>query len=165
MKANWYLEIFKALGEKKVRYVLVGGVALNLHGIPRMTSDMDIVLQLDSENVKMFIEEIRALGFKPRAPIDPELLADPVKRSEWIAKRNMIVFSFVNPSVPYQAVDVFIKDPIPFSDLWRDRKKMRIDGVNIPLVSIEHLIEIKKRSNRLQDISDVEALERLKGEV
>ncbi len=45
----FYLEVFRALEEHKVRYLLVGGLAMNLHGVPRMTMDIDLVIALDTK--------------------------------------------------------------------------------------------------------------------
>src|SRR5713101_1184841 len=47
----FYIELFRALEEEKVRYLLVGGLAVNLHGIARFTADVDIMLALDAENL------------------------------------------------------------------------------------------------------------------
>lgn len=50
----FYLEVFRALEEHKVRYLLVGGLAMNLHGVPRMTMDIDLVIALDTKNLERF---------------------------------------------------------------------------------------------------------------
>jgi len=58
----FYLELFRALDREKVRYLVVGGVAVNLHGIGRLTVDVDVMLALDSENLGRFVAVIRPGG-------------------------------------------------------------------------------------------------------
>jgi hypothetical protein len=48
----FYVELFRALERAQVRYLLVGGVAVNLHGAERLTMDVDIMLALDPENLR-----------------------------------------------------------------------------------------------------------------
>jgi hypothetical protein len=50
-----YLAIFKRLNEKKIKYIVVGGIAVNLYGIPRMTYDLDLLLDLEDENLRRFL--------------------------------------------------------------------------------------------------------------
>ena len=47
---------FRELEASKVRYLLVGGLAMNLHGVPRMTMDVDIILAMDEPNLQAFFE-------------------------------------------------------------------------------------------------------------
>ena len=65
----FYLEVFRALEEHKVRYLLVGGLAMNLHGVPRMTMDIDLVIALDIKNLEGFIGAAVSLQLKPVLPI------------------------------------------------------------------------------------------------
>ncbi len=70
----FYLDLFRCLHEHRVRYFLVGGLAMNLHGVPRMTMDVDIVLALDDANVDTFITCAQKLGLEPQAPVPLEAL-------------------------------------------------------------------------------------------
>jgi hypothetical protein len=47
----FYLDLFRCLHEHDVRYLLVGGLAMNLHGVPRMTMDVDLILAMDDANL------------------------------------------------------------------------------------------------------------------
>lgn len=64
----FYLDLFRALEAKQVRYLLVGGVAMNLHGVPRMTMDVDIVLAMDEPNLRAFLGAANDLGLEPLRP-------------------------------------------------------------------------------------------------
>ena len=72
----FYLDLLRCLHEHRVRYLLVGGLAMNLHGVPRMTMDVDIVLALDDANLDAFFACARQLGLKPQAPVPLEALKD-----------------------------------------------------------------------------------------
>ena len=75
-----YRDIFKALDRGKVRYLVAGGVALNLHQIIRSTMDLDLIVHLQTDNVVKFISVMRKLGYLPRVPVNPEDLSDKKKR-------------------------------------------------------------------------------------
>jgi hypothetical protein len=74
--------IFAALGKRKVRYLIVGGVAVVLHGIPRFTADIDLVLALDKANVLAALDALAGLGYWPRAPVPLLDFADPALRRD-----------------------------------------------------------------------------------
>jgi hypothetical protein len=79
---TFYEELLRALAAAEVRYVLVGGVAVILHGVPRTTADVDLVLDLEVDNVRRFIDAVGALGYVPRAPVPAIQLADPEARAD-----------------------------------------------------------------------------------
>ncbi len=54
----FYLELFRKLQQRHVRYLVAGGLAMNLHGVPRMTMDVDLVLAFDHENLSAFIARL-----------------------------------------------------------------------------------------------------------
>jgi len=159
--AMYYLDIFKALSKHKVRYLVAGGVAMNLHGIPRMTADLDIMLDLSRANLGRFIKALGELGYKPKAPVDIRDLLDPAKRKLWSDTKNMVVFTLLNPALPYQELDVFIKNPLEFGGAYKKRTKCRAGGLFIPVVSIDDLIVMKEAAGRKQDKSDIPALKKL----
>lgn len=64
----FYLDLFRCLHARNVRYVLAGGLAMNLHGVPRMTMDVDLVIALDDANVDAFLQCARDLALKPDNP-------------------------------------------------------------------------------------------------
>ena len=50
-----YLELFSKLEQFKVRYLICGGLAVNIYGIPRMTADIDLLLDFTEKNVTDFL--------------------------------------------------------------------------------------------------------------
>jgi hypothetical protein len=162
----FYVDLFRALQEADIRYLVVGGLAMNLHGIPRMTADIDIFLSLDEANVRKFLNVAISLDLVPAVPVPPESLADPEERRRWRDEKNMIVLSFRSRSHPAVPVDVFIEEPLPFEQAWSRRKRVGTeDGkLEISVASIRDMIAMKEKAGRLQDRSDLEILRRQAGE-
>lgn len=165
MKGPIYSALFQALNREKVRYLVAGGVAVNLHGVPRFTQDLDLVVDLEAKNLVSFVRVVSRLGYRPRVAADPLELADSKRRREWWIRKNMRVFSFYHPRRPLELVDVFIRIPIPYPRLERDQVRARDGTLTVPLISISHLIRFKTGTNRKQDQSDIDdlrALERIR---
>lgn len=157
----FYLELFKALEQHKIRYMLVGGLAMNLHGVPRSTMDVDIVLALDPENLKAFLDMAGDLKLKPVAPISLEGLLDPAQRRTWLKEKNMLVLALRPPDIKGPTVDVLIDPPLDIEAALKRAVRREVSKVNISLISIEDLIRLKEKSGRAQDLSDIEHLRRL----
>jgi hypothetical protein len=161
----FYLDLFRALREAGVRYLVTGGVAMNLHGVPRMTADIDLFVDLEETNAGSFLTVMKSLAFSPAVPVPPEGLADPAERSRWRSEKNMVVLTFTCPQRPAVAIDVFVVEPLPFEATYLRRKTVYAEQgtLEIPVVGEDDLIAMKARSGRLQDLSDIEALRRKSG--
>ena len=92
-----YLEIFDRLNKEKIRYIVVGGIAVNFYGIPRMTYDIDLLVYLEDKNLKRFLKLMKRWNFKPKVPVDIMDFADSKKRKSWIKNKHMKAFNLVNP--------------------------------------------------------------------
>jgi hypothetical protein len=162
----FYIDLFRTLQESNVRYLVVEGVAMNLHGIPRSTADIDLFVGLEERNIRNFLSAMNSMGFAPAVPVPPEALADAAVRLRWKEEKNMLVLSFRSPSRPAVPIDVFIYEPIPFEEAYTRRKRFHAaeSGVEITAASEADLILMKERAGRQQDLSDVEALRRKMGE-
>ena len=153
-----YKEIFNELNKLEIDYLVVGGLAVNLFGVPRLTYDIDLMIHLESENIKKLVSKLTQWGYKPKVPIDPFEIADEVKRNLWISNKGLKAFNFYSEHLPVGDIDIIIDSPIPYRDLKERAVKIQIQDVTIPVVSIQDLIELKLRSGRKQDLSDVEYL-------
>ncbi len=89
-----------------MRFRVVGGVAVVLHGHPRFTADLDLVLDLDVANVTRALDVLAAKGFRPRPPVPIADFADPEKRRSWIDEKGLMVFSRWRPAAPGSASSV-----------------------------------------------------------
>ncbi len=153
--------MFAEFNRRGVRYVLVGGLAVVLHGHARLTMDADIVVALDEENATKAVDALLALGFVPRSPVDAHSFALESQRKKWIEEKNMLVFSMVDPTNPFFAVDLFVDPPLAYAELASSAETRDLDGVPITICSKRDLIRMKRISGRREDLADVEALEGL----
>lgn len=152
--------IFEVLAQHDVRYVVVGGVAVVLHGHARVTGDLDIAVDLAPEEAGKAIEALLELGLRPSVPVDPRDFADPAVRSSWVAEKRMQVFSMRDPNDPLRQVDLFAED-VGFEGLWERSVRVRVGSVHVRVASIPDLIEMKRTAGRTQDLADIEALQHI----
>lgn len=151
--------LFKALNDRGVRYVVVGGLAVVLHGHPRMTVDVDLVVDLDEEQAGRAIDTLVAMGLRARVPVNPREFADRSVREGWVRDRGMQVFSMFDPSNPMRVVDLFVNHPVPFEGLWSRAEEFDLGGTTVRVASIPDLIQLKRLAGRPQDLVDVQQLE------
>jgi len=154
--------LLTTLSEAGIRYVVVGGVAVVLHGYLRATADLDLVIGLDQPNVDAAIRTFSHLGLHPRAPVPLHAFADANQRKRWIDEKNLQVFSLWHPAMPGFEVDIFVEPPMPFEELFGRASRATIGNAEVPIAAIDDLIEIKRAAGRPRDVEDIEALLRLK---
>ena len=150
--------VLAALSDAGVRHVVVGGVAVVLHGHPRLTADIDIALDLSIGAPEKAVRALAALGLVPLLPIPIEDFADAEKRSAWVRDRNLKVFSLWDPNNPLLHVDLFAEEPMPFDQLWERSVEMVLGDAVIHVASLPDLIEMKVLAGRPQDLADIQAL-------
>jgi hypothetical protein len=153
--------LFSSLNRASVKYVVAGGIAVNLYGIERATADVDIVLQLGKRNLLKFIDVAEKLGLKPKIPVKLDDFIDPEKRKSWRKDKGMMVFSLYDPKNPFFLIDIFTEMPFDFDAVYKQRKKIRFEKISIPVVPIKELIAMKERSGRPQDRADVFYLKKI----
>jgi len=156
-----FIGLFAVLGAAQVRYVLVGGLALVLHGLDRLTADVDVVIDLSAEPAATAVRALVGAGYRPLAPVDPLALADSEQRHQWQTARNMQVFSFWDSSNTRPTVDIMLAPVVPFEDLWAAASVMNLGGREVRVASIDHLIRMKVAAGRPQDLADIERLRAL----
>ncbi|NOX93109.1 MAG: nucleotidyltransferase family protein [Gammaproteobacteria bacterium] len=152
------LALTNALDKHGVKYALVGGYAVALHGAVRGTVDVDIVIQLRQSVFNKAEQALIELGLQPRLPVS----ADDVFlfREEYIKNKNLIAWSFSNPDNPTEILDIIITE-----DLNNMKPVIKnVMGKNIKVADIASLIAMKTRSGRPQDIEDIKALKKILAE-
>ena len=154
--------ILRALNEADARYLVVGGVAVVLHGRLRVTADLDLVVQLDPPNVRRAIAALEGLGFRPRAPVPAASFADESVRRSWIEQKGLTVFSLWSPAHPGFELDLFVSEPFDFEAAYGRAARIPLRTTEATVLSIEDLISMKRAVGRPQDLDDVTALEALR---
>jgi len=157
--------IFIALQAAHVRYIVVGGVAVVLHGSPRFTADLDLVVALEDENVRAALAALEGLGYRPRAPVPAQQFADPETRRSWIEDKGLTVFSLWSPEHPATEIDIFVEEPFPFDDAYARAVQADLGTSTVTVASVADLIALKRRAGRPKDLADISALEALTAEV
>ena len=139
----FYLDLFRALQEEKVRYLVVGGVAVNLHGIGRLTVDVDLMLALDGGNLGRFVAVARKFPLKPVVPVNLDDFADAAKVAGWIRDKGMLVFALRSSDPATPTVDVLVRPVVPFDEAWAHRVSRTVEGIEVPIASVEDIIRLK----------------------
>jgi hypothetical protein len=150
--------IFAALEKGRIRYLVVGGVAVVLHGVPRFTADLDLVLDLVPANVTAALQALGGLGYRPRAPVGLYDFADAEKRRDWIQQKSLTVLGLWSPNHPATEIDLFVDEPLPFEAAWARACHIDLGANSIRVASIEDLIQLKRRAGRPQDHEDIARL-------
>ncbi len=159
-----YLGIAKRLDEAAVRYIVVGGVAVNMHGIPRMTYDLDLLVDMEDENLRRLLAILDGWGFRPKIPVDAMDLADAGKRKEWIDGKGMKAFSLVNEKWALSEIDIIVDAPVDYERACAGAVRIVVAGVEIPVISIDDLIRMKEVTGRAQDEADIRYLRQVQDE-
>ncbi|MGD0463512.1 MAG: nucleotidyl transferase AbiEii/AbiGii toxin family protein [Tepidisphaeraceae bacterium] len=154
-------DVIQGLNSDEISYVVVGGVAVVLHGRNRLTMDLDIVISLDQANVRKTVDLLTRLGLKPRIPVNPLDFADAEIRRQWVQDRGMTVFSFVDPAEAAAGVDIFAAYPLDYAGLFARAVIANLGPTPVRVCSIEDLIAMKRVANRRHDLDDIQDLERI----
>jgi predicted nucleotidyltransferase len=152
------IDIIKQLEDEKVKYAVIGGIAVVLYGYVRFTKDVDLIIDFSKENVVRFVKAIDALGFRAGVPVDPLDLAVTDRRTEWMKEKNAKVITFYNPQHQLLQIDVLLTKSL--DDVCV--KRHQIDDVTVSVVEYEDLVKMKKETGRDTDLIDIKKLEELK---
>jgi len=129
-----------------VKYLVVGGYAVALHGYPRYTKDLDFWIWIDQENAEKTVKSLKEFGFASLG-LTPEDFLDP---------ENIVQLGY-----PPHRIDLITDiSGVKFEDCYPNRKEVNFEEVEISFISLDDLITNKKKSGRLQDLADAEKLEK-----
>ncbi len=136
--------VFKCLESNDVRYVVIGGIAAVLHGVPRATFDLDLLIEATESNVDRLLQALRAAGFGT---------ADLTDTKAVLANEITVFHDRVR-------IDVQTSTPgLTFADAWDRRAMMTFQGQQFPVAALQDLIASKRAAGRPKDLEDVRALE------
>jgi hypothetical protein len=140
-----YADVFKVLEGHNVPYVVVGGVAVVLHGHVRPIVDLDIVVGAAPEQKDLAIRVLMLAGFFPSIPVPLSLLT--VLRMFDQSEREL---------------DVFLSYQIPFAELWTNCVEIPVGDSIARVASVEDLLRDKRITSTARDLMDIDALLKLK---
>lgn len=145
------LQITQCLDEAGIDYALCGGLAVAAHGYPRLTKEIDILIQ--EEDVDSSQKALAAIEYDLASGLIPfDTGTDKERRLYRVSKaegRELVT------------LDLLVVTPV-FQEIWITRESLEVDSRTIKIVSRDGLIKMKRIAGRLQDLADIEALERIK---
>ncbi len=140
---NRLQEVFRCFQQNDVRYIIIDGIASILYGVPRVTFDLDILIEAKPENAGRLLEALKQAG------LGTAELTTAVE----LLKHEITVFE------DRIRIDVMTAAPgIEFQKTWENRNTVKFHGQELHLLSKEDLIASKKASGRDQDIEDIRLL-------
>ncbi len=151
--------VLAGLNRARVRYLVVGGVAMGLHGYVRATGDMDLFVDLASQNTRRALAAFKRLGLRPLIPVNPMDFAKTDVRRKWIREKGMVSFPWYHPKDALFRLDIFVAEPMPFAMAWKRRMIREKDDLEIPVVGVNDLLRMKRKANRDKDRNDILVLE------
>ncbi len=142
-----FRDILSAFSEEMVEFMLVGAYAVAVHGLPRATGDIDLWIKSSESNAVRMCAALSKFG----APLSH------------LSKRD-----FMNPDTEVQLgvsprrIDILTKiTGVDYQDADSQKLMIEIEGIQVPVIGLSHLIQNKKSVGRPQDIADVARLEQL----
>jgi hypothetical protein len=155
-------DLLQALSDEQVRYVLVGGLAVQLHGFLRATFDIDLVLAMNDENLVRFIAVAKRYGLVPAIPVPIDALRNPSQIEQWHREKGMLAFALRETQIGGSVVDIMVRPEVPFDKLMANAVVGELFARQVWIASIDDLLTMKRIANRPKDQLDVVALEKIK---
>ena len=157
----FYLDLFATLHRHQVKYVLIGGLAVALHGIERNTMDIDLCIVITPDNLHNMIEAAKELNLSPVLPVPLETLNQIDTLEQWHQQRNLQAFALRTPDLTGVTLDLLLFPPVAPADMCQRAVHLNVSGVPIQLASVQDLIALKQSVGRPIDLTDIEHLKRL----
>jgi len=139
-----FREFIQSLNDNQVRYLVVGGFAVALHGYPRYTKDIDIWIELEPVNASRVINALEQFGFGSLG----------LKEQDFLEAETIIQLGY-----PPRRIDLLTTmTGVNFKDCFPARVVVDMDGLPVNFIDLENLKRNKQATGRAQDIADVENL-------
>ena len=140
-----YREMLQCLSGENVSFLLIGAYAVAAYGFPRATKDIDILVGPSPDNASSVMKALARFG----APLDGVSAED--------FSTEGIVFQIGNSP---RRIDILTRiSGVEFQQAYERRQVVELEGIQVPVISLEDLIANKRATGRMQDLADVERLE------
>jgi predicted nucleotidyltransferase len=138
--------LLKSLNERNVRYVIIGAFAFPFHGYLRATVDVDIFIKPTEENARSTLAALADFGYDISGITAGEILSHKLLIRQYVLETDIHPFAA----------------GVTFEEVWQNRKKGMIEGVETNIASLDDLIRMKEAAGRDKDLQDLKILKRLK---
>ncbi len=140
-----FKEFIQSLNANGVRYLVVGGYAVAVHGHPRYTKDMDVWIARDEENAARMVRALEDFGFGSLG----------LREVDFLEPDQIIQLGY--PPVRIDVLTTLVG--VDFEECFPTKLEVPVDDVVAYFIDIENLKKNKKASGRLQDLADLENLQ------
>ena len=143
------VRVLAELARHRVEYALLGGTAMALHGFPRMTNDIDILLPRDARNNARLLKALAAL----RSSLSLDIIPD----------KKTLDSGFSTSAEGELGIDLlYVAASRSFDDYRKHIVTRDLDGVPVNVLDLDGML-MSKQTDRPEDIPDLQRLMRLKG--
>ena len=140
-----FKESIQSLNDNHVRYLVIGGYAVALHGHPRYTRDIDIWIEMSPQNADNMVRALGQFGFGSLGPHSADLLVPD---------------QIIQLGYPPSRIDLITTPPgVDFAECYATRVQITIDETTVTFIDLENLKKNKLAAGRLQDLADLESLQ------
>jgi hypothetical protein len=136
-----YADVLARLARDEVRYVVTGGVAVLLHGYPRATRDLDIVVDASPAEAERATRSLMSAGFSPTLPLPLHML---------------VVLTMTDAAG--RSVDVFARYPVAFEELWANSELVSVGDCRARVSSFADIVRAKQLQGLPHHLRDAEEL-------
>lgn len=139
--------LVKFLSTQKIKYIILGGIAVAIYGEPRLTADIDINIIFDKRKINEFLNKAKRFNFYPAFS----------KIKKIVRKTGVIPMKFKKGKVTGKVDIIVAENILEYTAIKRGRIK-RIDSIRARFVSPEDLIIHKITSSRPRDMEDLRGI-------
>lgn len=139
-----FKEFIQLLNKNNVKYLVVGGYAVAMHGFPRYTGDIDFWIEAEKENAEKLVKALYEFGF---GSLD-------ISINDFTKQNSVVQLGF-----PPERIDLITSvDGLTFEECWKEKKEVVSDEILIDYISLNHLRINKAASGRDKDLLDLKNL-------
>lgn len=140
-----FREFIQSLNGNHVRYLVIGGYAVALHGYPRYTKDIDIWIEMSPDNAARMVKALEQFGFGSLG----------LQAADFLVPDQIIQLGY-----PPNRIDLITTPPgVDFETCYASRVEVVIDDVTVNFIDLENLKKNKQAAGRLQDLADLQNLQ------
>ena len=140
------IEFIELCNKHNIKYLVIGGYAVSIHGYPRSTKDIDVCIEMSDANASNMVQVINEFGFGSL-----KLSKEDFLRKDFITQLGF----------PPLRIDILNDlSGVSFEEAWKNKKVVSFENVPINFIGYNDLLIVKKNAGRPQDLADVDKLEK-----
>lgn len=139
-----FIEFLEICNKHALKYLVIGGYAVSIHGYPRYTKDLDVCIESSDANAEKMIEVIDEFGFRSLRLTKNDFL-----------KKNFII-QLGNDPVRIDILNDM--DSVPYEQAWNNRREVMFEDIRINFIGYHELLLLKAEAGRKQDLADIDKL-------